>query len=61
MCAKDICKEARKAYAKRDRLEAELRDINAHIMKLKGQYMIETRTWGLRDERFRNDATKVAA
>jgi hypothetical protein len=63
MCVKTIRAEARKAFAKRDRLEGELRDINAQLTKLKGQYMIETHVWGLRDERFREEAkaTKVAA
>ena len=62
MDLKAIRAEARKAFAKRDRLEAELRDINAQLMKLKSQYMIETHVWGLRDERFRQEATtKVAA
>ena len=54
--------EARKAFAKRDKLEAELRAVNAQLTSLKGQYMIETHVWGLRDERFRQEATiKVAA
>jgi hypothetical protein len=53
--------EARRAFAKRDRLETELRAVNIEIAKLKAQYMVETRTWGIRDESFRNDITKVAA
>ena len=54
--------DARKAFAKRDRLEAELRTVNAQLTDLKRQYMIETHVWGLRDERFRQEATtKVAA
>lgn len=55
--------EARKAFAKRDKLEAELRAVNAQLINLKGQYMLETHVWGLRDERFRQEAsiTKVAA
>jgi hypothetical protein len=54
--------EARKAFAKRDKLEAELRTVNAQLTSLKGQYMVETHVWGLRDERFRQEATiKVAA
>lgn len=61
MDIKEIRAQARKAFAKRDRLEAELRDINANIAKLKGQYMVETRTWGVREESFRNDTVKVAA
>lgn len=63
MSIKAIRIEARKAFAKRDKLEAELRDINAQLTSLKGQYMIETHVWGLRDERFRQEVsiTKVAA
>lgn len=61
MDIKAIRAEARKAFAKRDRLEAELRDINANLVKLKGHYMAETRTWGIREESFRNDTTKVPA
>lgn len=55
--------EARKAFAKRDKLEAELRAVNAQLISLKGQYMLETHVWGLRDERFRQEVsiTKVAA
>lgn len=63
MSIKAIRIEARRAFAKRDKLEAELRDINAQLTNLKGQYMIETHVWGLRDERFRQEVsiTKVAA
>ena len=58
----DIKAQARRAFAKRDRLEAELREVNAHLARLKSQYMIETHVWGLRDERFREEAkAKVAA
>jgi hypothetical protein len=55
--------EARKAFAKRDKLEAELRAINTQLKHLKGQYMVETRRWGLRDEAFRQETqiVKVAA
>jgi uncharacterized coiled-coil DUF342 family protein len=62
MSVNAIRAEARKAFAKRDKLEAELRAVNAQLTSLKGQYMIETHVWGLRDERFRQEATtKVAA
>lgn len=54
--------EARKAFAKRDKLDAELRAINEQLTRLKRQYMIETHVWGLREESFRQEATtKVAA
>lgn len=62
MSTNAIRAEARKAFAKRDKLEAELRAVNAQLTSLKGQYMLETHVWGLRDERFRQEATiKVAA
>lgn len=63
MSTNAIRAEARKAFAKRDKLEAELRAVNAQLTSLKGQYMIETHVWGLRDERFRQEVsiTKVAA
>jgi hypothetical protein len=62
MSVNAIRAEARKAFAKRDKLEAELRAVNAQLTSLKGQYMIETHVWGLRDERFRQEVTlKVAA
>jgi hypothetical protein len=60
MSANDIRKEARKAFAKRDRLETELRAINEQLTHLRSLYMIETRTWGIRDESFRKE-TKVPA
>lgn len=59
MSIKAIRIEARKAFAKRDKLEAELRDINAQLTNLKGQYMIETHVWGLRDERFRQEVNLI--
>lgn len=59
----EIRAEARKAFAKRDKLEQELRMVNAQLMTLKREYMIETHVWGLRDEAFRKEADilKVAA
>ena len=48
--------EARKAFAKRDKLETELRVVNAQLTSLKAQYMVETHVWGLRDENFRLEA-----
>ena len=57
---KTIHAEARKAFAKRDKLEAELRAINNQITQLKTEHMVITRVWGLREESFRQE-TKVAA
>lgn len=58
---KTISAEARRAFAKRDRIEAELRAITNHIHDLKSEYMIVNRTWGLRDERFREEITPAKA
>jgi len=57
---KTIHAEARKAFTKRDKLEAELRAINNQITQLKTEHMVITRVWGLREESFRQE-TKVAA
>lgn len=58
---KAIHAEARKAFARRDKLEAELRTINDRINRLRSEHMIETRVWGLREESFRQETLKVAA
>jgi hypothetical protein len=58
---KAIHAEARKAFARRDKLEAELRAINDQINRLRSEHMIETRVWGLREESFRQETLKVAA
>ncbi len=57
---KAIHAEARKAFAKRDKLEAELRALNNQINQLRAEHMIITRVWGLREESFRQE-TKAAA
>jgi hypothetical protein len=51
--------EAREAFAQRDRLEAELAAVNDRLAKLKAQYMERTRIWGIRDERFRHEISKL--
>lgn len=58
-----ICADARALFAERDRLAAALRSVDATLAKLKSEYMIEERTCGLRDERFRMAVheVKVAA
>ena len=58
---KTIRAEARRAFAKRDRIEAELREINKEICALRGEYMLQTRVWGIRDERFREEITPAKA
>lgn len=57
---KAIHAEARKAFSKRDKLEAELRALNNQINQLRAEHMIITRVWGLREESFRQE-TKAAA
>lgn len=49
----DISKEARRLYAKRDRLERELAEIDAQLLKLRSEYMKQESTCGLRPEAFR--------
>jgi hypothetical protein len=61
MCVNTISAEARKAFARRDKLETELRSVNEQLTKLRGQYMEETRIWGIRDESFRKETTKAPA
>ena len=60
---KTIHAEARRAFTKRDKLETELRVLTNQINQLKSEHMIITRVWGLREERFRQEANiaKVAA
>ena len=58
---KTIHAEARKAFIKRDKLEAELRAINNQINQLRNEHMVITRVWGLREESFRQETSKVAA
>lgn len=58
---KTIHAEARKAFAKRAKLEAELRAVNNKLNQLKSEHMIKTRVWGLREESFRQETSKVAA
>jgi hypothetical protein len=58
---KTIHAEARKAFIRRDKLEAELRTINDQINRLRAEHMVITRVWGLREESFRQETSKVAA
>ena len=51
--------EAREAFAQRDRLQAELDAVNDQLAKLKAQYMERTHIWGIRDERFRQEITRM--
>jgi hypothetical protein len=54
-----MIKEAREAFAQRDRLQAELDAVNNRLAKLKSKYMQETHIWGIRDERFRHEINKL--
>jgi hypothetical protein len=51
--------EAREAFAQRDRLQAELDAVNDQLARLKTQYMERTHIWGIRDERFRHEITRM--
>jgi len=58
---KTIHAEARKAFAKRDKIEAELRTINNQLNLLRAEHMVITRVWGLREESFRQEAHTLKA
>lgn len=58
-----ICARARKLFAQRDRLAAQLRAIDAELAEARSQYRIEMRTVGIDMIRFRNAVhqSKIAA
>lgn len=55
MIKDEIRTQALRAFARRDKLQAELDKINNELIKLKSEYMKETRIWGIRDESFRKE------
>lgn len=59
----EISARARKLFAKRDRLEAEIRAIDAELSKLRSDYRIETKSFINDMVRFRNAVhlSKIAA
>lgn len=62
MDRKKIEAEARKAFAQRDRLQEQLRAVDNNLRTLRAAYMVESRLWGISNERFRQEvAKKVAA
>ena len=63
MTEQEICSEACKLFAERDRLVAETRAIDARLSQLRADYRVVARTVGIDMVRFRNVAhsTKVAA
>ena len=54
-----ICARARKLFAKRDRLAAELRAIEAELAEARAEYRIETRTFINDMTRFRNAVHQI--
>lgn len=58
-----ICARARKLFAQRDRLEAEMRAIDTELSKLRADYRVETRSFINDMVRFRNAVhlSKIAA
>lgn len=60
---KEISARARKLFARRDRLEAQLRAIDAELVKARSEYRRETRVFINDMPRFRNAVhqIKVAA
>lgn len=59
----EISARARKLFAKRDRLEAEMRAIDTELSKLRADYRVETRSFINDMVRFRNAVhlSKIAA
>lgn len=58
----DLAAEARKLYSRRDKLERELREIDARLNALRSRYMTETNTYGIHPTSFRREVeTKRAA
>jgi hypothetical protein len=55
------CAEARKLFAKKDRLETDLRAVDNRLQELRAQYMTEARVWAIGIERFRQAAHEPEA
>lgn len=51
----DTATEARRLFAKRDRIERELREIDSQIGILRSRWMAETSTYGLHPAAFRRE------
>lgn len=63
MTEQDICARARSLFAERDRLTAQLREIDAELSKLRSAYRVETKSLINDMVRFRNAVhlSKIAA
>lgn len=60
----DTSTEARKLYAKRDKIARQLAEIDQQLNRLRTRYMAETSTFGIHPAAFRREvetATKRAA
>ena len=55
----DLAAEARKLYAKRDKLERELKALDAQLNALRSRYMSETNTYGIHPTAFRREVETV--
>lgn len=51
----DTATEARRLFAKRDRVERELREIDRQLGLLRSRWMAETSTYGLHPSAFRRE------
>ena len=54
MTEQEILKRAKSTFAKQDKLKAQMREIDAQIMALLGDYRATTKTWITRPESLRN-------
>lgn len=55
----DTASEARRLYARRDKLERELAAIDAQINAARSQYMRETNIYGLHPAAFRREVETI--
>ena len=56
-----ISQDATRLYARRDKIAAELAQIDAQLNKMRAQYMSETKTWGLHPTNFRRAVERKRA
>ena len=50
----DAAAEARRLYARRDKLERQLRDVDARLKLLRREYMADTGVYGIHPTAFRH-------
>lgn len=56
-----LAQQARKLYARRDKIARELAEIDAQLNRLRSTYMAETNTYGIHPTSFRREIERHAA